>query len=395
MNSFSQQVAHLHHLGVRGCGVAVGHLDGGVDPDHLLLAAASLQTVEFGYRHGELQRDAPTSGSGAGGHGTHTASLIVGAAPIGVAPAATLLSGAVIEAGNPIARIVGGLDWLADQQIFVACLSLGVFTAAPVFETLLGVLADKDVLVVAAAGNRGPGHVSTPGSSPWCLTVAAADTDGRVTGFSGGRPRCHGGVDQKPDVLAPGVDIPGADAATGEYRQRTGTSSACALIAGVAALLRGAFPMASAAAVRQALQATSAPVPADQAARSVFGMVQPLAAHDWLAHRRPDAPPVAGSEPHSVDATPIRHIDPRLIARYEAAAPDGAVDALFEFTSARDRDRVIASLGSTGFRVVRRCRHVPIVMGAFARPVIGGLLSCDAVKLGTVLDVDPLAQSAV
>jgi serine protease AprX len=117
------------------------------------------------------------------------------------------------------------------------------------------------ILVVASAGNRGPGgnSINKPGDDPFVLTVGAADNHGTpdrssttVAAFSS-----RGSPDgfRKPDIIAPGITIvslrdPGSTIDTlypvarmgDSYFKGTGTSQAAAIVSGVAALMFQANP---------------------------------------------------------------------------------------------------------------------------------------------------------
>ena len=65
------------------------------------------------------------------------------------------------------------------------------------------------------------------------LSVAAVDQNGAAASFSSDNLSVQ--------VAAPGVQVP-AQGRDGEYWLVSGTSPACALAAGVAALIRSAYP---------------------------------------------------------------------------------------------------------------------------------------------------------
>ena len=86
---------------------------------------------------------------------------------------------------------------------------------------------------------------------------------GRVAGFSSQGPSFDGSV--KPDLVAPGVGVPTADAGTGgdgtpRFATVTGSSAAAAVVAGAAALLAEVRPKLDAATLAAVLTASAAQV---------------------------------------------------------------------------------------------------------------------------------------
>src|SRR5690606_15075534 len=107
----------------------------------------------------------------------------------------------------------------------------------------------KDVVLVAAVGNRPEDTVvNYPAAYPGVIAVGGVDQQGRRASFSTTGP--------KVDITAPAVDIistrPG-----GGYITSDGTSSATAIVAGAAALIRAAHPNLSADEVAYRLTATA------------------------------------------------------------------------------------------------------------------------------------------
>ena len=99
--------------GFTGSGILVGHLDTGVDGKHPALKNAIGHYAEFDLLGGEITPTPAPRDSGE--HGTHTAATIAGrpvqGRSVGMAPDAKLASAMVIEGGNAVARVLGGMDW--------------------------------------------------------------------------------------------------------------------------------------------------------------------------------------------------------------------------------------------------------------------------------------------
>ena len=109
------------------------------------------------------------------------------------------------------------------------------------------------MVVVASSGNsgteaeaRGKGSApySFPASYPGVLGVAAVARDGQPASFSSDNVSVQ--------VAAPGVDVP-AQGRDGGYWLVSGTSPACALTAGVAALIKSRYPRLTDAQVGDAI----------------------------------------------------------------------------------------------------------------------------------------------
>ena len=210
----------------RGAGVRVAVVDTGIDPDHPDLEGR----VAGGYgATGEGWSDA-------NGHGTHVAGTVAAAGRpggvAGVAPEAELLAVRVLGPsgeGN-LSDLLDGLGWCLEHRVHIVNMSLGAKEGHPLMEKAVARLIEAGIVVVAAAGNSGPGPetLEYPGACPGVISVGAISPEGEVAPFSSRGRRLS--------VAAPGVGIlstwPG-----GEYRSLSGTSMAAPHVAGVAALL--------------------------------------------------------------------------------------------------------------------------------------------------------------
>jgi len=147
--------------------------------------------------------------------------------------------------------LVQGIIWAADNGAHVINLSLGAevkYLAQEDIETMEAAVRyayeEKDIVIVAAAGNEG-GAVNYPAAiDAYCLAVAATDNvDQRV---SGGEWQSN--IGPEVDVAAPGNDIvsmvptwfwgPGSF----PYAYGSGTSLATPHVAGLAALIKSIKP---------------------------------------------------------------------------------------------------------------------------------------------------------
>jgi len=248
---------------------------------------------------------------------------------IGTAPSSSIYALRVFPAtgGAPTSRILAAMERAielrerfeagdpAGVDIRIVNMSLGgptVFAGRDLFDLATTALLDHDILPVVAAGNAGPSSLTTgsPGSAFGALTVGAASLAhnerilrrlqfGSVNGplyrpflgtqtafFSSRGPNADGRGD--PDVVANGFACygQGTGGTTSTISIGSGTSFATPSVAGVAALLREAFPDATARQVRNALIETANPGlivdgsdPLDRGA----GYVDGLAAYQRLA----------------------------------------------------------------------------------------------------------------
>ncbi|WP_258566168.1 S8 family serine peptidase [Streptomyces parvulus] len=276
--------------GGTGTGVRVAVLDTGVDPTHPDLADRIVASKSF--VRGEDVTDRA-------GHGTHTASIVAGTGEAsggmerGVAPDADLLVGKVLgnNGSGPISGIIAGMEWAArTEHAKVISMSLG--TPAwrtqddPLSQAVNRLHAETGALFVVAAGNtgNGPYSVTAPGTADAALTVGAVDSADRLAPFSAAGPRTNDdGL--KPDLTAPGVDVPAArsqymnDGGEGYYRSDSGTSMAAPHVAGAAVLLAQKHPEWTGQRIKDALMSTSVPTPDQSAYRAGTGRLSVAAAY--------------------------------------------------------------------------------------------------------------------
>jgi subtilisin len=237
----SLQIDHLHTDGLTGKDVLIGHLDTGVDASHPALEGAVQFFAEFdsmgNYVDGSPPRDSAE-------HGTHTAGTLAGrevnGIRFGVAPGAKLASAMVIEGGQQLARILGGMDWIVGQGARVLSMSLGLVGVDETLRAISRILRARGVLPVFAIGNDAPGRSRYPGNYAEVLSVGAADSLGRVADFSSSQLFKRTQDPIVPDLVGPGVDV--LSCVPGGYVQMSGTSMATPHIAGLAALLMEARP---------------------------------------------------------------------------------------------------------------------------------------------------------
>jgi len=190
-------------------------------------------------------------------HGTAIAGAIAAHGKLlGIAPGAKLLAVRAFddtpgEAKGTSFAIYKGLQWAADNGARVVNMSFAG-PADPALHRMLAAAYDKDMVLIAAAGNAGPNAAPPyPAADPDVIAVTATDShDGLFNMANRGRYVA---------VSAPGVEIlvlaPGDS-----YQITTGTSVAAAHVSGIAALLLERKPQLHPSDVRKIIAAAAKPL---------------------------------------------------------------------------------------------------------------------------------------
>jgi subtilisin family serine protease len=191
------------------------------------------------------------------GHGTMVAGVIGAAGDngrdiAGVAWHVSLLDIAASSTRNPVScdavpdsAVVAGIDYAVNHPagpVDVINLSIGSPQGycPEHFDTAFRSAQARGVVVVASAGNEGPGSVSVPGACPGVVAVAATDRDGNVASYASANRwvtlAAPGGAGQAPAGLMLTTNRLGGVTAV------RGSSFSAGYVSGVVALLRDLAP---------------------------------------------------------------------------------------------------------------------------------------------------------
>ncbi|WGW10758.1 S8 family serine peptidase [Saxibacter everestensis] len=304
----------------RGEGVKVAVIDSGVSA-HEDLKGAVVGSRDFsGTGHNGKE---PIGSKASKFHGTAVAGVVAGrghgddAGTIGVAPEADLLS-ASVWLGDGLPRnavpqrkqVADAVRWSVDSGAKVINLSLGWNDPSwpESWDDAFQYAADRDVVVIACVGNRSQGarQAWSPSTVPGVVGVGGLTQTGKVA-----RAETAPGI--AVNLMGPGEDM-AVPWYTGGYGTADGSSFASPFVAGVAALIRSAYPEMSAADVINRLYRSADPVKGHKGRSSEdkpeptvgYGRVDPLEAlesdvakvgrnpdgslKDWIAmHRKAES----------------------------------------------------------------------------------------------------------
>ncbi len=228
--------------------VVIGFVDSGVSP-HAEFTSDQLVQRTFAPT-GKPIADALDDKSG---HGTFVAALAAGATK-GWAPGARVVSASVFHHGEAkLQAVLPAIQWLVTTKfntsdgprgVDVLVVSAGTRTFNRDYYAALRAAYDRGVTLVAAIGNRGLNggqFTESPANYDFVIGVGSSFLDGNVERFfAAGTARGIVNNRQKPDVCTLGLRV--ESAVKGGYSRQTGTSYACASIAGACARLIHKFP---------------------------------------------------------------------------------------------------------------------------------------------------------
>jgi subtilisin family serine protease len=216
-----------------GAGIKIAVLDTGFDFQHPDFQGRSILSKSF--IPGEVTQDGHS-------HGTHCIGTAAGFKDLngrryGISYKSTIYVGKVLSnAGSgSTSGILAGIEWAIVNGVHVISMSLGDGTSqSPAYETVSRRALQNGSLVIAAAGNNGPGTVTQPANSPSIMAVAAVNNTLTVASFSATSGPATGA---NVDITGPGVNVySSVPVNKGRYASFNGTSMATPHVAGIAAL---------------------------------------------------------------------------------------------------------------------------------------------------------------
>ncbi len=305
----------------RGAGVTIAVIDTGVDgsvPDLTGVVTGGTDVSGVGTPNGQTP-----IGTSDKEHGTLVASMLAGHGHgsgdgvIGVAPEAKILSISVGFGVGPVdsdTQIAESVRWAVDHGANIINMSLTRNTLdwPPSWDDAFLYAMQHNVIVVAAAGNRGSGttEVGAPATMPGVVVVAGVDRSGNASFDASSQ-----GITLT--VSAPSEDLVGA-APGGGYFQWAGTSGAAPLVSGLLALIEESHPGITAGNAINRLTATATPKGSEitygsglfNAAAAVTASVPSVttnpadALRDWIRLNRRAAATPTPSSSSSIAAAP-------------------------------------------------------------------------------------------
>lgn len=336
----------------RGAGVTIAVIDTGVGSPREL-AGAVVGGTDLS---GAGSADGRTPVGEESEHGTLVASLAAGRGTgegtglIGSAPEASLLAISIgFDGGDSDQQIADAVRWAVDHGADVINMSLTRNTLdwPESWDDAFSYAMDRDVVIVAAAGNRGSGteEVGAPATMPGVLTVAGVDRSGATSRSASAQGVTIG-------VSAPSERLVGV-MPDGSYVRWNGTSGATPIVAGVVALVMAAHPELDAADVINRITATArdAGDPGADVAYG-FGLLDADAA-------------VRAEVPH-VDANPMGDLDDWIRVNRRQEASGGEVALAPPPVERRSVEREFDPVGVL--------LPTPLLLGQVGAPLLGALL---------------------
>lgn len=241
--------------GYTGEGVTVAVLDAGINKNHIELVGREAAVAPFTLSTPPTNYTPNVDYSG---HGTHVASTIVGninaKGGMGVAPMAKYINVKVLnDAGKANdAEIIMGINYAASVNADIINMSIGEIYPNPVYAEAIHKAYVKGIAVFAAAGNDGGKAKNFPATYEHVISVAATEEINDLSDYSNRGSYI--------DIAAPGSNIVSAYCnkvvlekspnPNETFNILSGTSMACPVASGEAALILSSGSLGSKSAER-------------------------------------------------------------------------------------------------------------------------------------------------
>jgi len=241
--------------------VLIAIIDTGIDFDHPDLKN---KIYSSGYDFANEDSDATDDH----GHGTHVSGIASAdtnnsEGMAGVAWNCKILPIKVMdeEGSGYYSWIIDAIRWAADNGASVINLSLGGDESSKALEEALQYAYERDVVIIAAAGNEAGSVIYPAAYDAYCIAVAASDYNDSRTEWSNHGPEI--------DVAAPGERILSCvpiwywEDSPFPYGYGFGTSMAAPHVSGLAALIKSIKPWLKASEIMNVIRYTADDVNAD------------------------------------------------------------------------------------------------------------------------------------
>jgi Subtilase family len=225
-------------------------------------------------------------------HGTHVSGIIAakknnGIGGYGVNPNADILNIDVFDRGWSAYdfAIADAILYAVDHGAKVINMSIGGSMPSPLIEDAVKKAVEKNVTIVASAGNSGDDGMNYPAAFEGVISVGSTNKENKLSGYSTYGPSV--------DIVAPGENV---YAPIYEYERRSsfdylsGTSMSSPVVAGVASLLLAKHPKLTPAQVEYVLEHTAKDFGAKGFdTKFANGLVDPVAALNFDVKKIPSS----------------------------------------------------------------------------------------------------------
>lgn len=223
IHAIGADIAHLHNY--KGQSINIAVLDTGVadHPDLKVFGGISFVEGVSSYLDDH-------------GHGTHVAGTIAASdnkfGVIGGAPKSKVFAVKVLDGSGQgsYSQVIQGIEWAIDQKVDMISISFGGVDYSQALHEAIRLANDNGILVIAAAGNRGPGEGTElyPALFPEVVSVGAVTQSHQIASYSS--------RGSKVELVAPGTGVL-STTNNQDYGVLSGTSMAAPHVTSAAALL--------------------------------------------------------------------------------------------------------------------------------------------------------------